>query len=72
MNRNRWPVYAGMGGRFEPDSVAGLAGMRSVVGDVSTGTIFKGVTPFWVADIIRLALLVSIPALALYLPSQMG
>ena len=46
--------------------------LRGVVGDVSTGTIFKGVTPFWVADIIRLALLVSIPALALYLPSQMG
>jgi len=45
--------------------------LKNVVGDVSTGTIFKGVTPFWVADIIRLALLVGIPALSLFLPSQM-
>lgn len=45
--------------------------LKNVVGDVSTGTIFKGVTPFWIADIIRLALLVGIPALSLFLPSQM-
>lgn len=45
--------------------------LKNVVGDVSTGTIFKGVTPFWVVDIIRLALLVGIPALSLFLPSQM-
>lgn len=45
--------------------------LKNVVGDVTTGTIFKGVTPFWVADIIRLALLVGIPALSLFLPSQM-
>ncbi|MDA4845428.1 TRAP transporter large permease [Hoeflea poritis] len=46
--------------------------LKGVVGDVPTSTIFRGVTPFWVADIFRLALLVGIPALALYLPSQMG
>jgi tripartite ATP-independent transporter DctM subunit len=46
--------------------------LKGVVGDVSTGTVFKGVTPFWVMDILRLALLLAIPALALYLPSQMG
>lgn len=45
--------------------------LKGVVGDVSTGTIFKGVTPFWVADILRLALLVSVPALVLFLPNQM-
>ena len=45
--------------------------LKGVVGDVSTGTIFRGVTPFWIADIFRLALLLAIPALALYLPSQM-
>lgn len=45
--------------------------LKNVVGDVTTGTIFKGVTPFWIADIIRLALLVGIPALSLFLPSQM-
>lgn len=45
--------------------------LRAVVGNVSTGTIFRGVTPFWMMDILRLALLLAFPALALYLPSQM-
>ena len=42
--------------------------LKGVLGDVSTGTIFRGVTPFWVADIFRLALLAAIPALSLWLP----
>jgi len=42
-----------------------LSGVRK---DVNTGTIFKGVTPFWVADIIRLLLLTLIPAISLFLP----
>ncbi len=42
--------------------------LRSVVQDVSTATIFRGVTPFWAADIVRLALLVALPALSLSLP----
>ena len=45
--------------------------LKGVVGDVSTGTIFKGVTPFWIVDLIRLGLLVFIPALALFLPNSM-
>ncbi len=46
--------------------------LKGVVGDVSTATIFRGVTPFWVVDIFRLALLLAVPAVALFLPSQMG
>jgi tripartite ATP-independent transporter DctM subunit len=46
--------------------------LKGVVGNVSTGTIFRGVTPFWVADIFRLALIVLLPALVLFLPEQMG
>ncbi len=46
--------------------------LKRVVGDVSTGTIFRGVTPFWIADLVRLALLILIPAIVLYLPNQMG
>lgn len=46
--------------------------LRGVLPDVSTGTIFKGVTPFWLADIIRLALLVTIPWITTLLPSLMG
>lgn len=45
--------------------------LKGVVGDVTTATIFRGVTPFWIVDIIRLALLVLIPGIALYLPGQM-
>jgi tripartite ATP-independent transporter DctM subunit len=45
--------------------------LKGVVKDVSVSTIFKGVTPFWVADIIRLLLLTTIPALSLFLPSLM-
>ena len=45
--------------------------LKGVVGNVSTGTIFKGVTPFWIVDIFRLALLLAVPAIATFLPSQM-
>jgi tripartite ATP-independent transporter DctM subunit len=46
--------------------------LKGVVPDVSTATIFRGVTPFWIADIIRLLLLLGIPTLSLFLPNQMG
>ncbi|MGC1505380.1 MAG: TRAP transporter large permease [Sulfitobacter sp.] len=45
--------------------------LKSVLRDVSLGTIFKGVLPFWCADIVRLALLVSIPWLSLWLVTAM-
>ncbi len=45
--------------------------LKGVVGNVSTGTIFRGVTPFWMMDILRLALLLALPSLALYLPTRM-
>jgi len=46
--------------------------LRGVLPDVSTGTIFKGVTPFWLADIVRLLLLIFLPAISLFLPGLMG
>ncbi|WP_158971235.1 TRAP transporter large permease [Chachezhania sediminis] len=42
--------------------------LRSVLPDVATSTIFRGVVPFWIADIIRIALLTGIPAISLFLP----
>lgn len=42
--------------------------LSAVLRDVKTGTIFKGVTPFWCADIMRLALIVFIAQIALFLP----
>ena len=42
--------------------------LSAVLRDVKTGTIFKGVTPFWAADIVRLALIVFVAQIALFLP----
>jgi len=46
--------------------------IKSVVGDISFATIFKGVIPFVITDIIRLIILIIFPAIALYLPGLMG
>ena len=45
--------------------------LKGVIKDVPVSTIFKGVTPFWIVDIIRLGLIAFIPSLALFLPSMM-
>ncbi|MCM0611503.1 TRAP transporter large permease [Marinobacter sediminum] len=45
--------------------------LSAVLRDVKTGTIFKGVTPFWCADIVRLALIVFIAQIALFLPDML-
>ncbi|NMT64601.1 TRAP transporter large permease [Marinobacter orientalis] len=42
--------------------------LSAVLRDVKTGTIFRGVTPFWCADIVRLALIVFIAQISLFLP----
>jgi len=41
--------------------------LRSVLPDISTRTIFRGVLPFVAADVIRLSILVLFPAITLYL-----
>ena len=41
--------------------------LRSVLKDVSLSTIFRGVLPFWIADIVRLALLLAVPSISLVL-----
>ena len=45
--------------------------IKSVVQDVSFTTIFKGVIPFVITDIIRLVILIAFPIIALWLPSRM-
>jgi tripartite ATP-independent transporter DctM subunit len=45
--------------------------IKSVVEDVKISTIFYGVIPFIVTDLLRLALLIAFPILALWLPSHM-
>jgi C4-dicarboxylate transporter DctM subunit len=46
--------------------------IKSVVGELRFSTIFKGVAPFIVTDLLRLALLVAVPALATWLPAFLG
>jgi tripartite ATP-independent transporter DctM subunit len=45
--------------------------IKSVVEDVKISTIFYGVLPFILTDIVRLILLIAFPILALWLPSKM-
>ncbi|QOR37129.1 TRAP transporter large permease [Billgrantia diversa] len=42
--------------------------LRAVLPDVSTGTIFRGVTPFWVAGMVRALLVLVFPGIVLFLP----
>jgi tripartite ATP-independent transporter DctM subunit len=46
--------------------------LRSVLPEVPTQTIFRGVIPFLIADVIRLAVLVLVPWLVLFIPDAMG
>jgi tripartite ATP-independent transporter DctM subunit len=46
--------------------------IKSVVEDAKISTIFYGVLPFIITDILRLILLIAFPILALWLPSKMG
>jgi C4-dicarboxylate transporter, DctM subunit len=46
--------------------------IKSVVKDVKISTIFVGVIPFVITDILRLAVLIAFPIIATYLPERMG
>ncbi len=45
--------------------------IKSVIQDVTFATIFRGVLPFIVTDLIRLIILIAFPIIALFLPSRM-
>ncbi|MBO0756682.1 MAG: TRAP transporter permease [Bradyrhizobiaceae bacterium] len=45
--------------------------IKSVVSDVNFTTIFVGVLPFIITDLIRLVILIAFPIIALWLPSRM-
>src|SRR5947199_221954 len=45
--------------------------IKSVVQDVTFATIFRGVIPFIITDLIRLVILIAFPIIALWLPSRM-
>jgi TRAP-type C4-dicarboxylate transport system permease large subunit len=45
--------------------------IKSVIRDVRISTVFVGVIPFVITDIIRLAILISFPVLSTWLPYHM-
>src|SRR5436309_2496606 len=58
-------------GLISPPVGMNLFGLRTLIPEVSTATIFSGVLPFMWADVLRLAILVAFPWLSLWLPSMM-
>jgi len=46
--------------------------IKGVAEDVSLGTVYKGIVPFFIADMVHLMLLIIFPQLALFLPGLMG
>jgi len=45
--------------------------IKSVIPDINFSTIFAGVLPFIITDLIRLVILIAFPIIALWLPSRM-
>jgi C4-dicarboxylate transporter DctM subunit len=45
--------------------------IKSVIEDVKMSTMFYGVMPFIVTDLLRLIILIAFPIIALWLPSHM-
>jgi len=58
-------------GQITPPVGINVFALSGVAKDVPLGTIFKGIFPFLIADLIRVILVFLIPGLALFLPSLM-
>jgi C4-dicarboxylate transporter DctM subunit len=56
-------------GMISPPVGMNLFVMSALLPHVSTPTLFRGVTPFVVADVVRLGILIAFPAISLWLPS---
>jgi tripartite ATP-independent transporter DctM subunit len=58
-------------GLISPPVGMNLFVLKTLLPNVSQGTVFRGVLPFMLADVVRMALLIAFPAISLYLPSLM-
>jgi tripartite ATP-independent transporter DctM subunit len=58
-------------GLISPPVGMNLFVMKTLLPNVPTGTLFRGVMPFVVADLVRLALLIAFPVLSMWLPNMM-
>ncbi len=59
-------------GLISPPVGLNLFVLNSLLSDVRLGTIYRGIWPFVVADIVRLGILIAVPSIALWLPGMMG
>ncbi|MBW1998002.1 MAG: TRAP transporter large permease subunit [Deltaproteobacteria bacterium] len=59
-------------GQITPPVGINVFALSGVAKDVPLATIFKGILPFLLADVVRVVLVFFIPSLALWLPSLMG
>ena len=58
-------------GLISPPVGMNLFVLSTLLPQVSTYTVFRGVLPFFTADCVRLAILIAVPSISLYLPSLM-
>lgn len=58
-------------GLISPPVGMNLFVLKTLLPSVSTGTVFRGVIPFIVADIVRMTVILLFPALSLFLPNLM-
>ena len=58
-------------GLISPPVGMNLFVLKTLLPEVSTGTVFRGVVPFVTMDCIRLAILIAFPIISLWLPSFM-
>ena len=58
-------------GLISPPVGMNLFVLKTLLPQVPTGTVFRGVLPFMFADCVRLAILIAFPVISLYLPSLM-
>jgi len=58
-------------GLISPPVGMNLFVLNALLPHVPTRTLFHGVLPFMVADVVRLAILIAFPAISLWLPSLM-
>jgi tripartite ATP-independent transporter DctM subunit len=58
-------------GLISPPVGMNLFVLSTLLPQVPTTTVFRGVMPFMAADVVRLAILIAFPAISLYLPNLM-
>ena len=58
-------------GLISPPVGMNLFVLKTLLPEVSTGTVFRGVVPFFTVDCLRLAILIAFPVISLYLPGFM-